>query len=106
MIEDPPSTEITCPVIKDDLSESKNDTSSPISSGSPILLSRDDFSSISFALGSASKYCLTPGVFIVPGETALTLIPFLATSLATDWVIIYGCLTCCIYRIKGVTLDC
>ena len=86
MIEEPPSTEITCPVIKEDLSESKNETSSPISSGLPILLSRDDFSSISFALGSASKYCLTPGVFIVPGETALTLIPFLATSLATDWV--------------------
>ena len=83
-MDEPPSTEMTCPVIKEALSDKRNDTSSPISSGSPILRNREDFSSISFAFGSASKYFITPGVLIVPGETAFTLIPFLATSLATD----------------------
>ena len=83
-MDEPPSTEITWPVINEDLSDRRNETSSPISSGSPILLNKDDFSNISFAFGSDSKYCLTPGVLMVPGYTALTLIPFLATSLATD----------------------
>ena len=86
LIDAPPSTEIIWPVIKDARSDKRNETNSPISSGSPILWKRDDFSSIFLAFGSALKYSLTPGVFIVPGDTALTLILFLAISFATDWV--------------------
>ena len=83
-MDEPPSAEMICPVMNEALSDKRNATSSPISSGSPILRNREDFSSMSFAFGSLSKYCFTPGVLIVPGETAFTLIPFLATSLATD----------------------
>ena len=72
--------------MKEDLSDKRNETNSPTSSGSPILLNKEDFSSISLAFGSALKYSLTPGVFIVPGDTALTLMLFLAISFATDSV--------------------
>jgi len=64
--------------MNEDLSDRRKATISPISSGSPILLNNEDLSRASLALGSSSKYLLTPGVLIVPGETAFTLIFFLA----------------------------
>ena len=70
--------------MNEDLSDNRNETNSPISFGSPILLSKDDFSSISLAFGSASKYFITPVVFMVPGDTALTPILFLAHSFTPD----------------------
>ena len=55
-----------------------------MSSGSPMRSSKTDDSRYFFAFGSALKYSWTPGVFIVPGEIALTLTFLPLNSLATD----------------------
>ena len=77
----PPSTVIACPVIKDDLSDNKNDTTSATSLGVPILPIA--VSSIRVCISHAVKFSfLIISVSMQPGHTAFTLIPDNPSSFA------------------------